>query len=189
LVVNIPYVSNGTTWERQRKFVYAEDAAHTDVDTGVATLMRRIDTLANSAGTSGDYATPNQSAEGAAWVTPSATTNGGCTTHSLLSAATVNETEVKATAGQVYWIQATNVNAAVAYLKFYNDTAANIDETDTPVLRLAIPGATTGGGFTTSFPVGAVFSTAIVYRITTAVADNSTAAIAANEVLVNVCYK
>jgi len=189
LVVNIPYVSNGTTWERQRKFVYLEDDAHANQDTGAVVLSRRIDTLASSAGTSGDYATVNQSAEGATWITPSATTNGGCTVHSLLSAATVNETEVKATAGQVYWIQATNVNAAVAYLKFYNDTAANVDETDTPVLRLAIPGSTTGGGFTTNFPVGAVFSTAIVYRITTAVADNSTAAVAANEVLVNVCYK
>ena len=122
-------------------------------------------------------------------VSPSAATSGGCTVSSVLSAASVNETEVKATAGQVYWIHATNVSAAVAYLKFYNDTAANIDETDTPVLRFAIPGATTGGGFTTSFPVGAVFSTAIVYRTTTAVADNSTAAVGANELLINVCYK
>ena len=189
LMIPLNYVHDGTNWVRQRKVFYAEDAAHTDGDQGVAVLGRRIDTLAASSGTSGDYETVNLNGSGAVWTSPSASTNGGCTPTSLLSAATVNETEVKATAGQVYWVQATNVNASPAYLKFYNDTAANTDETDTPVLRLAIPGSTTAGGFTTSVPVGMAFSTAITYRITTAVADNSTAAVAANEVLVNVCYK
>jgi hypothetical protein len=43
---------------------YAEDAAHTDADVGVAVLGRRIDTLASSAATTGDYATFNLDAIG-----------------------------------------------------------------------------------------------------------------------------
>lgn len=47
----------------------AEDAVHANGDTGVAILSRRIDTVASSAGTSGDYATVNTDAVGKLWVT------------------------------------------------------------------------------------------------------------------------
>ena len=46
----------------------AEDAAHATGDAGVAIWARRIDTLANSAGSSGDYATFNQDQDGAMYV-------------------------------------------------------------------------------------------------------------------------
>lgn len=117
-----------------------------------------------------------------------ATTAGGCTPHSIISAATVNETQIKATAGQLYVVTIQNVGAAPVYFKLYNDTAANVDETDTPVQRYIVPGNTAGSGIVLPIPVGMAFSTAITYRITAAIADNSTAAITANEVLVSACY-
>lgn len=55
-VINIPYVNNGTNWERLRKFVYAEDSAHSSGDTGAFTLSVRADTAASSASTDGEYA-------------------------------------------------------------------------------------------------------------------------------------
>lgn len=125
-------------------------------------------------------------------VTPIADTTGGCTYSSTISAATVNETAVKATAGQIYSVEAFSLDATPVYWKFYNDTAANIDETDTPVLRLMIPANSTaslGAGIVQKWPVGIQFSTAITFRATVGIADNDTAALTANEVLLNVCYK
>jgi hypothetical protein len=119
-----------------------------------------------------------------------AATSGGCTPGSVISAATVNETEVKATAGQLYSLQVMNTNAAARYIKFYNDTAANVDQTDTPVLRFTIPAnSTTGAGFAATWPTGAAFGTAITFRTTTGAADNDTGAVAANEIIVSYCYK
>jgi hypothetical protein len=166
----------------------AEDAAHGSADTGVAVLARRIDTLASSADTSGDYATFNLTSAGALWSAPSAATNGGCSPHSIISANTVNETAMKASAGQIYSLVVTNIGANEVFFKLYNDTTANIDETDTPVLRYTVPGNAAGAGFVVPIPVGIAFSTAITYRITGAIADNDTTAIAANEVLVSACY-
>lgn len=47
----------------------AEDAAHTSGDVGVMALTRRIDTVASSAGTTGDYATLNTDANGRLYTT------------------------------------------------------------------------------------------------------------------------
>lgn len=128
------------------------------------------------------------SLNGAAAQFPVAHTVGGCTPHSIISANTVNETQIKATAGQLYTLNVTNIGANEVFFKLYNDTAANTDETDTPVQRYVIPGNAAGAGNTLSIPVGMAFSTAITYRITGAAADNDTTAIAANEVLVSACY-
>lgn len=172
-----------------------EDVAHVDAATGPVPLSRRIDTAASSAGTSGDYATTNTNAEGGLWASNMAVSNGGCTigtTTSIIGGASVNETQVKATAGQIYSISAFSLDATPVYLKLYNDTAANIDETDTPVYRLMIPAATTaslGSGLVFDFGVGLEFTTAITFRVTTGIADNSTGALTADEVLINVCYQ
>lgn len=67
VTLSIPYVNNGTDWERQRKWVYAEDAAHTSADTGSFVLTKRTDTAASSAGTDGDYASLNSDSLGLLW--------------------------------------------------------------------------------------------------------------------------
>lgn len=121
-------------------------------------------------------------------VTPYAHTAGGATPYKLNSAATTNATNVKGSAGQVYSIMCTNTNAAVRYLKLYNKATAPTVGTDTPVQVYAIPGATTGGGFTLSIPVGMVFSLGIGFATTTGAADADTGVVAANEIIVNLTF-
>lgn len=117
-----------------------------------------------------------------------ASTTGGCSPFKLISAASTNGTNIKASAGQVYAIHAINLNAAVRYLKLYNKATTPTVGTDTPVMTLAIPAATTGAGFTFSIPVGLAFATGIGIGLTTAAADADTGAVAANEIIVGVAY-
>lgn len=102
-----------------------------------------------------------------------------------------SEEQIKATAGQVYWIHAMNLSASTKFLKFYNATAASVTVgTTTPVLTipLATQGDTNGAGFTLSIPNGIAFSTAITVAATTGIADADTGAPGANEVVVNIGY-
>jgi len=165
---------------------YAEDAAHSAGDTLTAVATRRIDTAASSAGTSGDYATLDQCAEGAIWATLTPTTTSGCT---IFRSIDLDETEedIKTTAGNLYGYYFANTNAAARYLKFYNQTAANVVVgTTTPVLTFYLP-PTSAGHVGLPFPIS--FSTAICAAATTGVADNDTGAPGANEVILNAFYK
>lgn len=101
------------------------------------------------------------------------------------------EEEIKATAGQVYWLHCMNLTASVVYLKLYNATAANVTVgTTTPVLTFPIPtqGDTNGAGFTLSIPNGIAFSTAITAAVTTGIADNDTTGPTANGAVLNLGY-
>jgi hypothetical protein len=100
------------------------------------------------------------------------------------------EEEVKATAGTVYGIIFSNTAATTNYLKLYNATAANVTVgTTTPVMTIPLPGNSsddiTG---VLNFPVGVKFDTAITAAATTGLADNSTGAPGASEVIVNILY-
>ena len=102
-----------------------------------------------------------------------------------------SEEEVKATAGQVYWLHCINLAASLRYLKFYNATAASVTVgTTTPVMTIPIPtqGDTNGAGFTLALPNGIAFSTAITVAATTGIADADTGAPGANEVIINLGY-
>jgi len=102
-----------------------------------------------------------------------------------------SEEEVKATAGQVYWLHCINLAASLRYLKFYNATAASVTVgTTTPVMTIPIPtqGDTNGAGFTLAIPNGIAFSTAITAAATTGIADADTGAPGANEVIINLGY-
>lgn len=119
-----------------------------------------------------------------------ARTSGGTT---IFRSIDIDETEeeIKATAGQVYWIHAMNLATGVRYLKFYNATAANVTVgTTTPVLTFPLPtqGTANGAGFTLAIPNGIAFGTAITVACTTGVADNDTGAPGANEVVINIGY-
>jgi hypothetical protein len=116
----------------------------------------------------------------------------GASVHYRTSAgATEDEHEIKATAGRLFSISTTNTNAAVRYLRCYNLTAANTTPgTSTVFLGLAIPGATTGAGFTADFgPAGIAFGTALTCALTTGAADSDVAEVAANEIKVVYAYK
>jgi hypothetical protein len=102
-----------------------------------------------------------------------------------------SEEEVKGTAGAVYGVWFSNLATSTRFLKFYNDTAANVTVgTTTPVLTLALPGNASddiSGVFSISF--GIAFGTAITVAVTTGATDNDTGAPGANEVIVNIFYK
>jgi len=120
---------------------------------------------------------------GAAWA------RGGATAHSKTSAATTNATNVKATPGVLYSLTVMNENAAVRFLKFYDTAGTPTAGAGTPVLRYAIPGATTGGGFSINLgPQGIAFPTGIGYTLVTGAADANASAVAADEIQINLGY-
>lgn len=112
----------------------------------------------------------------------------GWTMARLISAASTNATNVKASAGQIGFIYAVNLNAAVRYLKLYNKASSPTVGTDTPVATLPIPASTTGAGFMMAIPGGMNFATGIGYATTTGVADADTGAVAANEIILLLGY-
>lgn len=112
---------------------------------------------------------------------------------SPLSYISVGTTEdkhtVKNTAGSLYSITATNTAATVSYLRCENDTSANTTAgSETPEFSIAIPGATTGGGFTQSFPLGFSF-TAWTCWIVKGAAVSDVAEVGANEVQIFYTFK
>lgn len=116
----------------------------------------------------------------------------GASVHYRTSAgSTEDEHEIKGSAGRLFSITATNTNAAARYLRCANQVAASTTPgTTTVFLGLAIPGATTGAGFTTNFgPAGIAFSTGLTCWLVTGAADSDVAEVAANEIKVIYTYK
>jgi len=114
-------------------------------------------------------------------------TRAGCTSNQLISGASTNATSVKASAGIVYAIYATNSNAAFRYLKLYNKASAPTVGTDTPQNVFGLPA--TGGGTIGIPQTGINFATGVALATTTGAANSDTGAVAANEILVMLCYK
>lgn len=116
----------------------------------------------------------------------------GASVHYRTSAgSTEDEHEVKGSAGRLFSITATNTNAAARYLRCANQVIGSTTPgTTTVFLGLAIPGATTGAGFTTNFgPTGIAFSTGLTCWLVTGAADTDVAEVAANEIKVIYTYK
>lgn len=113
-------------------------------------------------------------------------TSGGLSVDRLISAATTNATSAKATAGQVFGWYLSNENAATRYFKVYNETGAPVVGTDIPVLTIPIPG---GAAANVEFNNGIEFTAGIGYALTTGVADADVAAVAADEIVINLLFK
>lgn len=97
------------------------------------------------------------------------------------------ETEIKATAGQLYGWYIYNDGAAEVYVKLYNATAAVVEVgTTVPVMTLGIPAGSGANVFT---PHGIAFSTAICAAATTVATTADATAPAANQVVANFLYK
>jgi hypothetical protein len=117
---------------------------------------------------------------------------GACTPGSIIGGASVNETEIKDTGGYLDWLYVSSLDATPVYLKLYDLDNDDLDENDTPIARIMIPAngtAANGAGATTFIPAGMTFANAISFRVTTGLADNSTGALTANEVLISWCYR
>ena len=102
-----------------------------------------------------------------------------------------SEDSVLAGPGRVYWIHATNINAGLLYLKFYDGLVADVAVgTTTPKLTLGIPRLLTTQGDVLSvvIPGGLVFETAITIACTTGPAVNDTGAPGALDCVVNLAY-
>ena len=102
------------------------------------------------------------------------------------SAATTNAASVKASAGTVYSVTASNTSASPRYVKLYNKASAPTVGTDVPVLTIPVP-----AGGTVNLPFGATghrFATGIALAITANAADSDTTAVGASEVKVATAY-
>lgn len=163
---------------------------------GIAFL--RVRATAHTSGTAtwkfqrGSYATepiPAAQISGTQPVSGTVTANQGTLTTPtpsiVNSAATTNGTVVKGSAGTVYSVTASNINAAVRYLKLYNSTTVTVGTT-TPAIVIPIPA---GSAVTIPFgTTGMRFGTGICLGITTGAADNDTGAVAAGEIKVLTSY-
>lgn len=138
--------------------------------------------------TSGNMAIPRITANRQLRHVQDAATNGGSTAYSLISAATTNATNVKASAGQLYALYVTNIASTPRYLKFYNSATAPTAGSGTPIWRIGIPGNTAGSGGAIAIPPGLAFSSGIGFTITGGAGDSDTTAIGSQEVLVNAAY-
>lgn len=112
-------------------------------------------------------------------------TTGGPTPGRLIAGASTNATNVKGSAGHLYFVYVYNASGSVQYLKWYNKATAPTVGTDTPVLVIAVP---PGAAATFSPPHGMAFSTGIGFGTTTDVADNGTTAVAANSLVISYAY-
>lgn len=151
----------------------------------------RSDALSTKANTTNEATPLQMNSVGALYVQPTAGVSGGADALSYLSVGTTEDKHVvKASAGTLYSVSATNTNAAVRYLKCENDTSANTTVgSETPEFRMAIPGATTGAGFTMNLPVGYAFSNALTCWVVTGVADSDVTEVAANEIILFYTFK
>jgi hypothetical protein len=188
-VITIPShaVTNAGTFAVQDSEKLADDAAFTVGTTKVQPAGYLADQASTDSVNEGDVGAARITLDRKQIVTlaPSADTEGLTIFRSL----DLDETEeaVKASAGKLYGWYLYNDGAAEVYVKFYNDTTANVTVgTTTPVLTVPVPaGAAANVEFTNGIP----FSAAITAAATTGVADADTAAPAANQVVANVLYQ
>jgi len=106
-------------------------------------------------------------------------TPGPATSNSRLlsSAASTNGTNVKGSAGILLNVIGYNAVGTIAYLKLYNKATSPTVGTDTPTHTFVLPPY---GVF--NIPVNYSFATGIGFGLTTAAADNSTAAVASGDI-------
>lgn len=111
-------------------------------------------------------------------------TAGGLSTFHLASAATTNATNIKASAGQVFGWYIYNSNAAARKVAFHNNAG-------TPTAgaslhsSLVVPPLSAAN---VELSNGIAFGTGIAITTVTGLADNDTAAVAANDLIINIFY-
>jgi hypothetical protein len=102
------------------------------------------------------------------------------------SAATTNATSIKASAGTVFSVTASNTGAAAAFVKLYNLATAPTVGTSVPVLTISVPAS---GTVTVNYGTfGKRYTTGIALAITNLAADTDTTAVAAAQVKVQTSY-
>ena len=119
------------------------------------------------------------------YVTVASSASGGDTVYHLVSAASTNLTNIKASAGKVTGWYIYNSNASARKIAFHN-TAGTPTAGASVYYSLVIPGLSAAN---VSFPDGIDFSTGIAISTVTGLADNDTVAVALNDLIINIYYK
>lgn len=111
------------------------------------------------------------------------------TPYHLVSAASTNATNVKATTGWVGFVAGYNVASSPRYLKLYDKATAPTVGTDVPKLVFMMPGNTSGTGFNITFDYTSVeFELGISFAITAGIADTDSTIVGANDCVINLLY-
>lgn len=118
-------------------------------------------------------------------VHPQPATSGGCSTFHLVAAATTNQNNVKASAGQVYGISVFNNALYPIYVKFHN--TAGTPTAGSGVVRTF--GVQSGTQLARTFSAGIAFGTGIAITIVQGITDANTTAVALSDCVVDVDYK
>lgn len=112
-------------------------------------------------------------------------TSGGLATYHLVSAASTNATNVKASAGQLFGWYLYNSNAAARKVAFHNTAGTPTAGADI-FFSVMIPPGSAANVFS---DIGIAFSTGIAFTTVTEVADNGTTGVGANDLIINLFYK
>lgn len=110
---------------------------------------------------------------------------GGDSVFHLVSAATTNATNIKASAGKVTGWYIYNSNASARKVAFHN-TAGTPTAGSSVYYTVVIPGL---AATNVSFPSGLDFSTGIAVTTVTDLTDSGSTAVAANDLNINIYYK
>lgn len=167
--------------------IVADDAAFTVGTTSVNVAGFIADQASTDSVNEGDAGAARMTLDRKQIVTlaPSADTEGLTVSNNI----DIDETEdaVKATAGKLYGWYLYNDGASEVYVKFYNDTTANVTVgTTAPTMTIPVPA---GAAANVEFSHGIAFSTAITVAATTGVATADTGAPAANQVIGCILYQ
>lgn len=111
---------------------------------------------------------------------------GGFNTFHIVSAATTNATNIKSTPGQVFGWFIYNSNAAARKINFHDIPVVPIAGTTLVEFSLVIP-ATSGANVFTS--IGIFFDRGIAITTVTGLPDTDSAAVALNDLVINIFYK
>ncbi len=103
----------------------------------------------------------------------------GANNYRVMSAASVNATNIKASAAAIWGWSLYNTNAAVRWLKIYNKASAPTVGSDTPAFTIALkPGDTTR----LIIPFATPLSIGLAFGLTTGVLDSDSTGVALNEI-------
>lgn len=119
---------------------------------------------------------------------PNNTGANGTTAYKLISTASTNANNVKASGGNLYSIIAIGLTSTVRYLKIYSKATAPTVGTDVPLMTIPVPANTQGAGVAIPFSMGVNFTLGIGVAITSGSADNDTGSVGAGDVIVNLTY-
>lgn len=155
--------------------------------TSTATTATQTTTTATNTGTTATNTGTIATNTGTVATNTTALTTGSTPYH-LLSTASTNSTNVKASAGTLFNIAVVNTTGVIYYLKFYDKASAPTCNSDTPVLNIPIPANTFGAGIVVPGFIGFNFTLGIGFCLTGALADNDNTN-AATGVAINLGYK